>query len=185
MSVYSTDPFSVVEKSIQSALYGYAPLASLIRKDNRISFVDGETEPLKENPEAADMPELIVYASGGTFNTSGAGSSSSSECITQQYTVGIPTFEQRANYAAGGINVIKWRLFQAIARVQRGINGLGVQSDAILGLPFVRSCKLLSFSDTMGVDPFPSVQGQRVIMGWTCIALMEVGMVFDLMEATS
>lgn len=185
MSVYSTDPFSLVEKSIHSALYGYAPLAALIRADNRISFVDGETEPLKENPEDADMPELIVYASGGSFNAAGNGSSSNSECITQQYTVGIPTFEQRANYSAGGINVIKWRLFQAIARAQRGINGMGVQSDMILGLPFVRSCKLLSFSDTMGVDPFPSIQGQRVIMGWTCVAQLEINMVYDLTEATT
>lgn len=172
--LYSTDPFSLVERKIMAALVSYPPLGALVRPDNRISFTDGEVEPIKENPSNADLPELLVYAIGGEFNAQGS-TSSSSVGIVQRYAIGVHTNDQRTNAPAGqGINELKWRVFQACEAIHNTS-----KPGEVLGLPFVRICRLTSFADQFGVDTFPPMNGlpSRIIEGWSFVVTLEVVMV--------
>jgi len=172
----STDPFSLVERALMHAIVSYPPVSALVRIDNRISFADGEEQPLKENPSSADLPELIIFPSGGSFNAQGS-TSSNGIGIIQRYTIACVTDEQRTNAPnSKGINDLKWRVFQACERIQNTNN-----PGALLNLPFVRIVRLEDFADQLGSDPFPVVAGfpQRIIGGWAFVATLNVNMVIE------
>lgn len=175
-TLVSHDPFSRVERQILYTLFLHGRLQGLVQIDNRISFATDDASPLKENPQASDLPELCIVPAGGTFRPQRGLVTSTTLGIVQRYLVGVNTDNEQTAVAAGGVNEIKWRLFQAISRMED-------QSlpECVLGLPEARRFVGGDFSDALGVDTMPSIYA-RVIEGWSFSVTVDVELVFQRSE---
>lgn len=177
----SSDPFSLIEGRIWDALEHHPAVTALVRVANRTKFVGANNDPVRDPASDSDMPELMVFPTGGAFNQPGDGFSSSKFSCRQRYALAINTNTLRTNNEATvdtGINPIKWAVFKALMR-HRYTAGAGTGSgNAMNGLDFVRDFDVGNYSDQVS-DPNPDGTDRRLPAGWRTVMDVEVLMVFD------
>lgn len=176
----SSDPISIVARTIMFQLMMHPWLSALVRPGNRIDFAGGsDPEPGKDSITDGDLPELVLLPAGGVMNPrdGSSGVSSSSRALRQRYLVGIHTKQPVSSDNNGGANTVKWRFFQACL----GLEDLNTPG-GVMGNPNVVWVRPGDFFDELGRDVL-SPQLQREVDGWTCGVTIEVLMVFTLAEA--
>lgn len=176
-TILSQDPFSRVERQIAATLFLHGNLSGLVMYDNRITFAGTDPSPIKENPSSSDLPELCIVPDGGSMRPVDRGMISSTTFgIVQRYRIGVVTDEEQTAVADGGMNLIKWRVFQAIARMEDQS-----VAECVMGLPEARRFVAGDFVDALAADQMPAAYG-RVIEGWAFAVTAEVLLVFPRTE---
>lgn len=144
------DPFTQVYDALWTMIKSDVPLMAIIKAGNVIDF-DGNRNPLKDNLNEADLPELMLEPAGGEGVPSASSTGAKS---TQRFSLTITnrTLDVERFYA------IKWRLFYLIAK----------NAPDNLGLDFVKIVR--GFEDENGM------QGVRRKLVWEARFVIEVDM---------
>jgi hypothetical protein len=146
------DIFTQTEDAIGFALRSYAPLTNLVKPGNIITYTsDANPNPEKENPQSADLPELMVYPAGMLVT----GTPGDSGLVDQTYLIVARTGETRTSK---GLNQLKALIYNAMARYLRG--------DKPMGLMHIYKLQLMSADEQRrqgAENPPPS--GWDVVVG--------------------
>lgn len=165
----STDPFSIFEDALWSVLDSFAPLAELVKFNNRIRLTGSNDQPFKPSIVAGDLPELLVIPDGGSIDKR----TSDGRNWNQRYAVGLSTDQLRTNTPTG-INAVKWALFRAltIAESQGRFKGL-------------RNVISVDFSEYQESAADPSPLSDRKIRGWKAVLALTAVFRFNYSELTA
>lgn len=108
MDLDNPDPFTMVLNRLWALLEADADFCAAVQPGNRIKFtVDSQGNPIKENVQLGDLPEVIIEPTTGSDNlasTSGAGKAE----IT--YRIMVATGDMRV-LTANLMHWILWRIF--------------------------------------------------------------------------
>lgn len=169
------DPFSMLEQAVWLAAEASPHVTALVKLGNRIKFHQGADMPLKTETQPGDLPELVMFPSGGDINPVGVGTSSHNHSFVQRYAFIITTDKLRTDLDRS-VNPVKWALLRAMLRYPAGPGGW-------MGLPFCRMVRAGSFSDQVSL-PQAMAGLERPDAAWKAVLSMEFGLVFSRSEIT-
>jgi hypothetical protein len=163
-----TDPFTVANKAIVTALLAWAPLSDCVRAGNRMSTVPRgdavDAEKAMNIPRVrTSFPGLLVTQGGFRLNPNG--NNSRAVDLTQDYLIQWAT--DVLNVV--GLNVVKWETMRALVAAGDTINGA-----TCYGVPFVRGYAVRDAQEGVAVT---DETAQRA--GWVASFVVTVDMYFD------
>lgn len=157
------DPLSIVYDGVWELVDNFAPFKDQFRPGNIIRLNDpNNPDPLKNNIQTADLPEVILVFSGGSGNTH---STSSQSQMGQQFDFLISTGQKRV----GLTSALKWHAFQCVYHWRESLAGLTYRGET-----FVTSLDWLGVLEGMS-DP----QNNRGILGWSSVVSIKCEMTFS------
>lgn len=164
------NPFSMVFSALWTALLNHPKFTTDVKDRNRIRF-DSETDrdPLKDQVQAADLPEVAIIASTGNGNLH---DTSSSTKMVRQYALMVSTGDYRYSEI---LSRVEWYMLAAL---------LGWKSQIATvewnGQKFVKRVNIVSTQAGMS-DP----RLNRNITGWSTVWAVEVEMHFNTADLLS
>jgi hypothetical protein len=159
------NPFTLVYDALWQLVEQFPNIDDLISPRNRVNFgsADDRGANLKQNIQAADLPELILIGSTASGNLF---ADSCNASVTRQYTFLISTGDLRQNQF---LMPVEWLLFCALANYSPTLKALEWPVGS--GRKFVTDLKLLSEAQGQS-DP----ERNRGIKGWSATWACEVRM---------
>jgi hypothetical protein len=163
------DPFTIIEQSLWRSMELCPELTSVVKLANRVKYSSTNDVPLRDNPQAGDLPELQLLPDGGSINAPGSGVSSSSISIQQNYTLAMSTDELRT---AGErcINRVKWGVVLAILRMHK--------TEPMPGVSMVRRVDASTYRDGL----VNQGAADRLLPGWSSVLSITVSCVIPKTE---
>ncbi len=155
------DPLTQTYDYIWELVEGFPPWADAVRVGNRLRLDDTKRDPLKDTLKAADLPQVILLPTDGANNLH---SNSSSSVITQNFTIGISSGEQRVNEV---YFPLKFYTLQALACFRQSLGNLTWKS-----YPFLKKLEIPTSTDSL--DEF----GDLNIISWESLITISAEMWF-------
>ena len=167
----TTDPFTRVERLLWFVLESHPGFTSRVPPGNRIKLCESEpsAEKAKAQPQASDLPEVMVVPAGGQGEQS---RTSSGEGFEQLYEIRVSTayLQSQGNNAANelqrGIGPLKWEIIRAFRH----------RSDVYASHPFVKRITSIPV-----VDQYPGNNATRG-PGWESVLTLSVLMYWPHLE---
>lgn len=156
------NPFELTFDALWSLGEASVPLKELVKIGNRIKFNTNNSDPVKQNVQTADLPELILVSQGGTPNLHAT--SCTSEMI-RRYAWLVSTGDLRINHLS---NPLGWAIFCAMTNWKIHLASLEWQNK--------RFIKAANLTDVTEGDSDP--ERNRGIKGWSALWVCEIRMVF-------
>ena len=157
------DPFSQVFEGIWTLVEAFAPFSDQVRVGNRIRL-DGESRnPIKQNIQHADLPEVILHPGGGDCQLH---RNSSQSQVIKRFDFLISTGDLRVDYLHFPL---QWHTIRAVANWKSVIGGLVWK-----GEPFLIDLDIPSKTEGES-DP----ERNRGIKGWSSIITVQARMEFS------
>jgi len=157
-------PFNMVFNALWGMAEDSPTLTELVKVGNRIKFnQETNRDPIKENVQAADLPELTLLVLGGSEVN--LHSSSCGSVITRDYSWVMSTGDLRYTHFLGPV---EWALWCAMANWQTALSALTWNEK-----PFVINANITNVT-----SGFTTVENNRGIKGWSSIWGCSVGMTF-------
>jgi len=154
------DPFTQVYTALWDTIFAAAdPVAALVKEGNRVSVLDKE-DPVKQNPQDCDMPELMLFPAPGPV---GPAFTSTSAMFQQVYAVRVATGTLRAKAA---IFPIKWALVRTLVKAAVAARPFG--------LSFVQKLEISDGGISLN-DP----EAEKGTAGWSLLLTVTVTFVFN------
>ncbi len=162
--VVEETPFNMVFNRLWEMAETSVPLAELVRVGNRIKFnQDTNRDPIKQNVNNADLPELTLVMTGGAdpnlhFN-------SCASAISRTFSWALATGDFRYTYLLGPV---EFAIMSAMANWQTELSGLTWRGEL-----FVKDCNITDLS-----TGFTNQESNRGIKGWSAVWSCVVKMMF-------
>lgn len=170
----SNDPFSMVMRTLWEMANENAVFTDLVKPGNRIDFTDETNrDPIKQNIQDADVPEVILVPSGTPATNLCATSSTSS--IIKRYSWLISTGDLRATLR---LMPVEWAIFVMMHDWKNRLTALEWPENS--GRNFVKFAQLLDASEGQ-----TDTEANRGLQGWSCLWQCQVEMHFksqDLLD---
>jgi hypothetical protein len=158
----TTDPWTQTLDRLWAILEANALFTSLVRPGNRVKLTGpGDGNPLKDNVQEGDLPELYIEP---TVETAQFATSSKSVRLAPSWSFHLATNDMRVSARVGPV---KWAILKALH-----------DAGEHLGLDFVTSARL-----TTGLLSSYDPMENRGTKGWT--ALLTVTVTWDLPKDAS
>lgn len=158
-----SEPFTLVFDALWTAAESCQSLASLFKLGNRTRLDGDDRNPIKQNVQDSDLPELILSSEG--LSAANLHASSCSTDVTHRYAWLVSTGDQRVNTR---LNPAGFALLCALCTLREHLMGL-----EWLGRKFVQSFQLVEVGEGMS-DP----ERNRGIKGWSAVWRVDVRMIF-------
>lgn len=158
------NPFGMVYDALWNMALASEPLAELVKPRNRIRFdEENNRDPIKQNVQAADLPELVLVPVGSQAANLTASSCESS--IVRRYSFIVSTGDMRLTE---GLLSVEWALFCALANWKAVLTALEHG-----GTRFVKNVRLAEVTNGES-----NPEQNRNIKGWSAVWSCEVEMRF-------
>jgi len=161
--ITESDPFTAVHNALLNLLMAYVPLSNMFKAGNRVAFVGSKRSPVKDHPQAADLPEIRLVPTGGTPHLQRTSNSSSCVCT---WEIQISTGDQRVDEK---LLPAEWAVYRAMEDWVAVLGALEWE-----GKTYVKLCRPQSIAS--GVS---NADLNRDIIGWSTIWGCEVEMWFS------
>jgi hypothetical protein len=150
------DPFTQVYQALLTKLVS-SEVTAMVRANNIIRLDGSNPDPRKPEVAAADLPELVLYPSGGAIEL---GYCDDGLKVDQQFNLAVATSDVRVSK---GHFPLKWALLKAFWAIKDN-----------LGLAFVELVRLSNAAETLSDDA-----QNRGMDGWSTLFSVTVTLVFD------
>lgn len=161
-----SDPLSMVYDALYDLVMRHPDAADVFKPGNRIRYDrDLDRDPVKDKIQDADLPELILLATGGTIAMH---NTSNTSMMTRRYSWLLTTGDMRVHYR---LLPIEWLLFEALHNWNVVLTALEWPEGS--GRNFVKRCDVLDVTEGLS-DP----ERNRGIRGWSTIWACDVEMWF-------
>ena len=154
------DPITQVYKALRAQVLAEPRVAALFRIGNVPDLSASAPLPIKANVQDADLPELVIAVTGGSFAVA---RTNTDHAMTKRFTFRVATAQLSVNTK---FFPAQWALFCAFCRMQRQASKLN--------LPFVERIKILDGQDFVSkVD-----DAERGNPGWCSLMTLEITLRF-------
>lgn len=158
------DPFTQVFNKLWDLAEASPTLSDMVRPGNRIKYnQQAQRDPIKENVQAADLPELVLAIDSGTGNLH---STSCSSKIVRQYVWMITSGDYRVNFT---ILPVEWALICSMNDWVHDLGELTWNNDH-----FVKRLDVVGLASGLS-----NPDQNRNIRGWSSLVRIEVEMHFS------
>lgn len=156
------DPLTLTYAYLWKLVEGFPEWSDMVRVGNRM-YLDGTSrDPMKDVVKAADLPMVTLMPTDSENNLH---SNSSSAILTQNFTIGIYSGEQRVNTV---YFPLKWYTVQALAQFRATM-----QSVTWNDYPFIQKLEVPSSTDSLS-----EIDTAGNIISWDSLLTISVEMRF-------
>ena len=153
--MYNFDPFTKVYQALLAAISGDTVMAALVQPSNIVDFTSPNPEPVKDEIESADLPELQLIPMGGPIKRD----NTMKLTVEYGFSLQITTGDNRIN---GFLLPIQWAALRAI-----------YAAGDCLGFDWVKQVRCTA------VNALQDNAAQRGIEGWVSAMHIVVTMLID------
>lgn len=168
-----TDPLTLFERGVLDILKANNRLTDLVSVANWTTYADdSQPDPLDEQQQDSDLPELGIWQFSHEMNEGGRGQTSNSFMVTNVLSIGVNTGDLRTSVQ---LNPIVWEIIRAVV-IRRHKAG----TNFIPGLTFTRQLELGTFNHN--VSNVNAENEARTTRGWSTVTQVKGVFVFDTVE---